>query len=347
MDDYKKEVYRGHTIHIVYDDCADSPRNWSNVATFVCEHRNYNFGDVHNIESEINDLFGKYVKDADVIKYFCESRNAKLIHDEEYGENYYEYSVKYRNGDSHTYRISADQDECHIASEMEDDFSNSEKLMLVENSGEVVLSAISIYDHSGVSIWLGGTAGHVDSQWDCSTVGFAYVEKSTAEKEGALRAGKNGLYNGHKSWQDWAYAMMEDEMEVYSQYVSGEVFGYYIDSDEYGCECNDSCYGYYGSDSIQEMIDEAKASIDYFFKQREIEHAEYKSTISENIDFFIGYSWMIDGYVYRISDNIFGNGYIERSVVKDNLIKTYEPIDLKDLLFSAAKIIAGYMKQAA
>ena len=47
MTDYTIETreYKGFTIEIWRDDYAESPREWDNVATFVCEHRNYNFGD--------------------------------------------------------------------------------------------------------------------------------------------------------------------------------------------------------------------------------------------------------------------------------------------------------------
>lgn len=61
MEIYQTEKYRGYEINIYYDESADSPREWDNVATFVCEHHRYNLGDVQNIEGVIQELLYKYV----------------------------------------------------------------------------------------------------------------------------------------------------------------------------------------------------------------------------------------------------------------------------------------------
>ena len=50
MELCEKEEYRGCTINVYYDDTPEDQRNWSNVATFVCEHRRYNLGDEQDIE---------------------------------------------------------------------------------------------------------------------------------------------------------------------------------------------------------------------------------------------------------------------------------------------------------
>ena len=256
MEKYQTESYRGYNINIYYDEFPDSPRIWDNVATFVCEHPRYHLGDVKNIEGVIQELFDKYVSSEDIIKKFCENKNAKLVEDD--GEKYYEYEVKYDTY-PHTVCIPAD-DIGYCAKEMAESFTVREKLDMIQAKGEIVWRPISMYEHSGISIWLGGKSGHYDARWDCSTIGFAYVDKCTAKKEGALRAGNDGLYNGYKSWQEWAYAMMEYEMQSYNQYVTGDVFGYMVEGgDGY---CDDSWWGFYGTDAIPRMIEEAKAEID-------------------------------------------------------------------------------------
>lgn len=116
MEVYQTEEYRGYDINIYYDSDSYSPREWSNVATFVCEHHRYNLGDVQDIEGVIQELFDKYVPAQAIIKKFCEMTNAKLV--EEDGEEYYEYEDKYG-----TERISADQYEGCIAKEMAESFS--------------------------------------------------------------------------------------------------------------------------------------------------------------------------------------------------------------------------------
>ena len=47
MEAYKTEEYRGYDINIYYDPDPQSPREWDNVATFVCEHLPNYSGDAH------------------------------------------------------------------------------------------------------------------------------------------------------------------------------------------------------------------------------------------------------------------------------------------------------------
>ena len=257
MSDYTIETreYKCFTIEIWHDDDAESPRKWDNVATFVCEHRNYNFGDEHNIDSAVNELFEKYATSKAIIEYFVKTRGAKIIEDED--GKFYEYTVEYSWGNN-TYYINAKQSNDDIAAEMTDDFSTMEKLELAAASGEFVWRPISIYDHSGVSMWLGGTAGHVDAQWDCSTIGFAYVEKCTAEKEWISS-------DKYKTWQEWANHIMEAEMDVYDDYVEGNCYGWSIkDEDD---DVIDSCGGYYGTDYGDEYK-ECEGIIDAHIEER-------------------------------------------------------------------------------
>lgn len=340
MEAYQTEKYRGYEINIYYDEFQqDSPREWDNVATFVCEHRRYNLGDIQNIEGVIQELFDKYVSPEDIIKKFCENKKAKLVEDDD--EKYYEYEYKYDTY-QHTVCIPAD-DVDYCAAEMAESFSEREKLDMIEATGEIVWLPISMYDHSGITIWLGGKGGHVDAQWDCSTIGFAYVEKCTAEKEGALRADKNGLYNGHKSWQEWAYAMMENEMKIYNQYVTGEVFGYTIEGgDGY---CSNSCWGFYGTDEIPRMIEEAKAEIDCAFKEQAKAHESNMATLVQHIDKLIGETWIFETVSYRIGTDMFGQGCLERAIVNQSHVGHYTPCQVNSLDFNTLDVIAKHINK--
>lgn len=342
MEAYKTEEYRGYDINIYYDPDPQSPREWDNVATFVCEHRHYNLGDVHDIDGTITELFDKYVSSEEIIKHFCETRNAKLV--EEDDGRCYEYQVKWHDGTLHTNCIDADDDADSIAVDMAEEFDNGEKLSLLEKTGEIVWLPISMYEHSGITIWLGGKRGP-DAQWDCSTIGFAYVEKSTAEKEGALRAGKDGLYNGHKSWQEWAYAMMQGEMETYNQYVTGEVFGYMVEGGD--DHCNDSCWGFYGTDSIPEMIAEAKSSIDFELERQAKTHEDNKLYLAQHIDNFIGAIWVIGNVSYRIGADLFGYGCLESAAIVKHRVGCYSLYQMSDLDFDTLDIIVKSIKPKA
>ncbi|MGN1173629.1 MAG: hypothetical protein ACI4SO_07565 [Muribaculaceae bacterium] len=322
MTDYtiEKKEYKGFTIEIWNDDLAESPRDWDNCATFVCEHRNYNFGDEHDIDSAVNELFGKYVTSEAIIAYFVKNRGAKITEDED--GKFYEYTNSYSWGDS-TYYIDATQSNDDIAAEMADDFSTMEKLELAAASGEFVWRPISMYEHSGIRMWLGGTAGHVDARWDCSTIGFAYLEKCTADKEYIPT-------EEYKTWQEWAYHIMEAEMKVYDDYVSGECYGWSILD-----ECDDvieSCGGYYGSD-YEEQFEECKGIIDSYIERREKEHVERIGKIREFLleNIHVGEKFYIFGYVYSIGRDMFGNAVLERAKIVKNRILPLEQYNTKDL----------------
>lgn len=335
MEIYQTEKYRGYEINIYYDESADSPREWDNVATFVCEHHRYNLGDVQNIEGVIQELLYKYVSSEVIIKKFCEIKHARLV---EYdGEKYYEYDAC-----SHTMCIPSD-DIDYFAEDVDESLSAREKLDMIAATGEIVWLPISMYEHSGISIWLGEKSGHPDARWDCSTIGFAYVEKCTAEKEGALRADEKGLYNGRKSWQEWAYAMMEIEMEVYNQYVTGEVFGYMVeDGDGY---CNDSCWGFYGTDEIPRMIEEAKAEIDRALEQQAKEHESNKSVLMQHIDNFVGETWVFGADSYRIGMNLSGQGRLERASINNGHVGHYASCQVNNLDFRTLDVIVKYINK--
>lgn len=120
---------------------------------------------------------------------------------------------------------------------------------------ELVMLPVSIYDHSGVSIWLGSPT----CMWDSGQVGFMYLTKNDALRE---------LGNcTEENWKERAMECMEVEMEVYNCYISGDVYGFVIeDEDENEI---DSCWGYYGDEAVEDQNKENRALID-----KEVAHRE-------------------------------------------------------------------------
>lgn len=336
MSDYtiEKKKYKGFTIEIWRNDYPDDPRSWDNCATFVCEHRNYNFGDEHNIDSAVNELFEKYATSKAIIEYFVKTRGAKIIEDED--EKFYEYTKNYSWGKS-TYYIDATQSNDGIAAEMTDDFSTMEKLRLAAASGEFVWRPISIYDHSGVSIWLGGTAGHVDARWDCSTIGFAYVEKCTADKEYIPT-------EEYKTWQEWANHVMEAEMDVYDDYVEGNCYGWSIKDEN--DDAVDSCSGYYGTD-YDEEYKECEGIIDAHIEKREKEYRECITAINGFLirNMFIGESFSFSCNLWRIGTDMFGRAILERAKVVRNHVMPYEHYDTGSLSHDEAETLRDCLER--
>jgi hypothetical protein len=115
------------------------------------------------------------------------------------------------------------------------------------NVGEMYWLPLYILDHSG--LWMRTGTFHEDLQgWDTSLVGIIYITKEKAVKE-----------FGRENTEAKALACLNSEVETYSQYLSGEVYGYIV-KDKDGNE-TDSCWGFFGDTKY--VISEAKLIIDY------------------------------------------------------------------------------------
>jgi len=111
------------------------------------------------------------------------------------------------------------------------------------------LFPLYLYDHSGITISL----SPFSCPWDSGQVGWVMLEPDDVRKEfGKKRISK-------KNWE-MAEQRIKGEVEVYDQYLRGEVFGHMI-YDKDG-EMYDSCWGYYGNK--KDMIAEAKQNVDYY-----------------------------------------------------------------------------------
>jgi len=60
----RTEEYKDHTIKVYLDEYSESPREWDNLGTMVCFHRNYILGDIHDFSV---DELKKMVRRSDVI----------------------------------------------------------------------------------------------------------------------------------------------------------------------------------------------------------------------------------------------------------------------------------------
>jgi hypothetical protein len=58
MDESRANIKlkNGNTLSIYQDMSAESPREWDNLSTMHCWHRNYNLGDVQNGDIGVDDL---------------------------------------------------------------------------------------------------------------------------------------------------------------------------------------------------------------------------------------------------------------------------------------------------
>jgi hypothetical protein len=130
---------------------------------------------------------------------------------------------RYDLGDNHNYNS--------------DDYNNWEEMKkaIQKEENTAVILPLYLYDHSGISI----STGAFSCRWDSGQIGFVLVSKKKALEE----------FGGKivtKKLKERLEKILEGEVETYTQYVEGEVYGFQIvDEDD---DIIDSCYGFYGSD---------------------------------------------------------------------------------------------------
>lgn len=342
-----QDEYRGYTVKWEYDNdgCIDSPREWCNVATFVCQHRDYQLGDRQDLETCVDELFSKYVTGKQILDYFIQSYGAKWEDGEEDDqcELYLTWVVESRYCGEINHSIGFDKDytDDDLFNELCDELGTEEKLHLVEETGEVVLSSISMYEHSGITIWLGGTFGHPDAQWDCSNIGFAYIEKSTAEKKQILKTLPNKDF---KTWQEWAWAMMESEMKVYDDYVRGNVYFYQIE-DENG-DVIDSCGGYIGDDAMKEQESEIHAIIDQHIEAESKRKTDELHTVVGNLGSIAGQMFVYGLEIVKIGKDMFGNDCVELAKVTKHRVGVFVPVSVSELDDDTVSMLSNKIKEA-
>lgn len=110
-----------------------------------------------------------------------------------------------------------------------------EKLMGQASKYGYVLLPVYLFDHSGITI----STTPFSCPWDSGQVGFIYTNIKRMQDM------------GHK-WQRWsekrrekAREWLRGEVEIFDQYLRGDVYGFIVEEDG---EEVDSCWGFYGED---------------------------------------------------------------------------------------------------
>lgn len=107
-------------------------------------------------------------------------------------------------------------------------------------SNDYVMIPIYMYDHGGIALSCESFVGRAHhAEWDSGQVGYIYTTRERADELGV----------------DWnpevIRRQLRAEVEVYGQYMNGDVFGFIVNRKQ-PCghwDHDDSCWGfYYGSD---------------------------------------------------------------------------------------------------
>ena len=131
--------------------------------------------------------------------------------------------------------------------DLEEDMKHDDLIEEITNKGYLI-SALYLYDHSNITI----SMSSFSCRWDSGQIGYIYMTKETIEKEGWTK--------------EQAMKYMEGEVEVYDNYLTGEVYRFEIeDPDDNEIE---SCSGWYGNDGKEDMIKECKSIIDHLLEKK-------------------------------------------------------------------------------
>jgi len=140
------------------------------------------------------------------------------------------------------------------------DFNSWEELekYIIRVEDIAVILPVYMYDHTGVVL---NTTGF-SCQWDSGQVGFIFISKAKARTEYSWK-------QITKTRRERLEKYLIEEVEVYSQYLNGDVYGYTVLNEE-GEEIEADGGSYYGYDHEKSgLMENAKDAIDY-----EIERAK-------------------------------------------------------------------------
>jgi hypothetical protein len=121
------------------------------------------------------------------------------------------------------------------------DFNSWDELeaRIVHDHKPTIILPLYMLDHSGLTISL----NDFHDKWDSGIIGLCYL---TPQKIRECYMVKRIT----KQIKERAEKLIQCEIETYDQYISGQVYGY-VTKDANGTQL-DSCWGYYGIDSVRE-----------------------------------------------------------------------------------------------
>ena len=143
------------------------------------------------------------------------------------------------------------------------DFSSWEELENYIYKEEDALIAIPVfmYDHSG--LWINTTG--FSCPWDSGQVGYIYISKEKVRSE----------YNCKrisKKLKEMIREILCSEVDLYNDYLCGNVYGFTLTDKENAEEIDSSC-GFYGTDYIENGIFDYVSS---YFTKAELEALVWK-----------------------------------------------------------------------
>lgn len=135
-----------------------------------------------------------------------------------------------------------------VNDKLPDGWEAAEKNLIAEKKPLLILPVIG-YDHSGLSISIGTKPDY----WDGGRLGFVYTTAAQVKKMGTRKKDLDRI--------------LRSEVETYNQYLTGEVYGFLIETPE--GEETGGCWGFYGHNTDKNGLEsEARSEIDNLIIER-------------------------------------------------------------------------------
>ena len=229
-----------YCLHIQHDDVADNnPRWWDDHdSVMACFHPRYRLGDkvdASTAEEFWNNLVYKYCSDEEIINALIDMKleeSCVVIDNDNSSIEETRYEICCREDQANPWYSNLKYNE--IVTYVRGDFSIRDCQILLDK--HIAWLPLRLHNHSGLSM-------DCDTQfrgsWDDSNVGWIVT----------------AITDGSDNTKNEAERIMRDEVKTYSDYLSGENYGYTLYREEHGeWKEIDRAFGFIGSDVFENGI---------------------------------------------------------------------------------------------
>lgn len=250
---------KDYILHAMIDEDPESPRNTNKFCEMACFHPTYLLGDqlsdktpeqwwqnkVREILSDEEIFLAVYNGTLPGIRLARSQSGASG----DYYDIYETYYISTVLGDSVPKEYLEYQEvfQPSIVEYLVDDFTIRHCMTLLKD--KAVWLPLWLYDHSGLSISCGKRTYPYNDVWDSSAIGWIFCAAPESFSEG----------DTFDDWKERTVINMHDEIEIYNEYLMGQVYYYELlrldhDKEDAEYETIDSCGSFYGSDILSNGI---------------------------------------------------------------------------------------------
>lgn len=229
---------------IKYSDYSDDPREWGQDSVMLCGSTRYTLGD--------RQLTGDFLNLAQEVNW--------EIH-QEYQNEFYQFYITSSQEEQiahDNWAEAMDSGWDYERQEVEETSTLLEKFI----SEHVVVLPLMMYEHSNIHIYIGDSG----CRWDSGPLGVIF--KIIGEEE----------------TRQTVEEMLHGEVEIYSQYASGEVYEFLIFEEG---DCVDSCSGFYDLDNCEK---EAKSRLKEVLEEKRNQLESEKQALIRRFGFALDYT---------------------------------------------------------